>query len=349
MPASKVVFALTSSGKDFFSAMTRVAVASLRISNPGLNILVACDRATDTAMREVDDPLRREADDWLAIDVPDGPAEIRNRHVKTILRLQLDGSFLFLDSDVFVRGDLNELFALDCDIAGAANHSHDSIAGQIWDNDRAMLKSMGWEIGDEVYLNGGVLLFNDTRKAHSLAAEWHHRWSESSRQENYHRDQPALNSALHAVRPNLRVLPHRFNAQIFKAPEVAVDAVIWHYYSSTRRPAMTTYDALVQNVLHSGHIDPEDVRRISQCPHPWIVDDLVDVWAEMAALKKENADLVRHLGSIERAHESLGRDFAKVLSSKSWRLTQPFRAIDALRLRLLSAPDSTTPDGASIK
>ena len=57
-----------------------------------------------------------------------------------------------------------------------------TIARQLWDQDRARFNAMGWKIGDEVYLNGGVLLFNDTPKSHEFSAEWHRRWFEFTRQ-----------------------------------------------------------------------------------------------------------------------------------------------------------------------
>ena len=61
---SKVIFAITSQGNDFYSATTRVAVASLRISNPSLLLVVACDRDTDLALKQERDPLIKEVDEW---------------------------------------------------------------------------------------------------------------------------------------------------------------------------------------------------------------------------------------------------------------------------------------------
>jgi len=129
------VFALTSKGNDYYSAMTRVAVASLRITNPNITITIACDQESDESMRVLNDPLVTEVDNWLPLRTPAGESTYRNRFVKTALRSVINGPFLFLDSDVLVRGDLSELFRTDCDVAGARNHSQGRLSQQIWSED----------------------------------------------------------------------------------------------------------------------------------------------------------------------------------------------------------------------
>lgn len=275
----KVVFVLTAQGNDFFSAMTRVAVASLRVSNPEIRVIIACDSESNDAMHRAHDPLIGEVDDWLPVDTPSGPPGFRNRYVKTKLRFLIDGPFLFLDSDIFVRGDLRELFALDCDIAGARNHSRVAFAEQLWDQDRATLEAMGWEIGNQVYINGGVLFYNDTVITYRFAAEWHRRWLQSYNERNNYRDQPALNSALHAVQPRQNVLLDRYNAQILISPMVAHNAVILHYYSSAGQPAMTSFELLVAKVQQGIKLELHDIRKMIEHQYPWRCENAIDIWA----------------------------------------------------------------------
>lgn len=105
--------------------MTRASIASLRVSNPSVGITIVCDAVSGRALRYSADPLLDEVDDIFISDTPDGSPGYRNRHVKTRLRQIMEGLFLFLDSDTFVRGDLSPIFSLDADIAGARNHSRD--------------------------------------------------------------------------------------------------------------------------------------------------------------------------------------------------------------------------------
>ncbi len=286
--SKKVAFVVTSQGHDFFSAMTRVSVASLRAINPESHVIILCDWQSDEAMQQACDPLIDDVDEWLAVDTPPGDAGFRNRHVKTRLRSLLDGPFLFLDSDTFVRGDLSEIFDLDCDLGGARNHSRKIFTQQVWKQDWATLKEMGWAIDDEVYINGGVLFFNDTEGARTLADEWHRRWLQSANRKDYHRDQPALNSALHAVRPKLSVLPDYFNAQILTAPKAATDAKIWHYYSSAGQKAMTSFDVLVGKVLLGAKIDRKEINKMIDSRHPWRRENLVDAWAAQGLMRRDS-------------------------------------------------------------
>lgn len=330
----RVVFVVTSPGNDVYSAMTRIAVASLRISNPRVTVTCVSDSESDQRMRHSADPLISEVDQWIAMDTPPGDAGYRNRYLKTTLRRALTGPFLFLDSDTFIRGDLEQIFTLDCDVAASPNHSREQFEEQIWAQDQAKLDEMHWKVGHSPYLNGGVMLLNDTGKAHSFADEWHRRWMISSSNGTYYRDQPALNSAIHAVQPNLCVLPDRFNAQILISPEVAVDAVVWHYYSSVKRDAATKYHGLVQDVLENGWIDIDKIRDQVACRHPWIADALIDVWSEVTALRKESVNARRELEGARRDLECARHDLESVLASKSWTLTKPLRALDDLRRQL---------------
>ena len=119
----QAVFSLTTTGTDIYAAMTRLAIASLRQSNPGLAVVVACDNRSLAALKAAASPLLREADRWLDVDVPPGCATFRNRHVKTRLRELIDGRFLFLDSDLFIRGPVVGLFELDADVAAVPERS----------------------------------------------------------------------------------------------------------------------------------------------------------------------------------------------------------------------------------
>ena len=275
---SKVIFAITSQGNDFYSATTRVAVASLRISNPSLLLVVACDRDTDLALKQARDPLIKEVDEWLIVDTPNGNAYFRNRYVKTSLRSFVDGPFLFLDSDILVRGDLKEIFALDTDIAGARNHSRIAFSEQVWAKDSAALDAMGWTIGKEVYVNGGVIFWNDTQGARQFGAEWHRRWLKSFVERGYYRDQPALNSALHDTQPQITVLPDCYNAQIKMNPSMAKDAIIWHYYSAITGRAITAFEVIVAKLLRGNKLDNSVIKKIIAHRHPWRHDFWIDDW-----------------------------------------------------------------------
>jgi hypothetical protein len=272
----KVIFAITSRGNDYYTTMTRIAVASIRLSNPLMHVIVACDPITDINVKRVNDPLISEVDQWLVIDTPSGDEGFRNRFVKTSLRSKVDGAFLFLDSDLFVRGDLSSIFNLQADIAGARNHSREILADQIWYQDQNALNNMEWEVSNEVYINGGVLFYNDTEGAKRFGTEWHRRWLESYDKLNSHRDQAALNYSIHCSKPNLFVLSDIYNAQIKVEPKVALSPIIWHYYSSAADIPQTSFELLANDVLTGKQLRLNSVKQIARAKHPWRRTTFID-------------------------------------------------------------------------
>ena len=285
-----VVFALTSQGNDFYTAMTRVAVASLRQSNPTLRLVVVCDRDTDLSIKLMCNPIVAEVDEWIMIETPTGDPFFRSRYVKTSLRGIIDGPFLFLDCDIFVRGNLDPIFELDADIAGARNHSREAFAEQVWVQDAATLDAMNWPIQKNVYINTGVIFFNDTQGARKLGDEWHRRWSQSFHIRKNHRDQPAFNSAIYDIRPVIAVLPDRFNAQFKATPSVAGDAVLWHYYSSVEDAPHTLFELLVDELINGAKLDRERVSAMIESSHPWRSDNKVDDFAANAVMRRGRFD-----------------------------------------------------------
>lgn len=264
----QLVFALTTTGADIFAAMTRIAVASLRHSNPGLPILIACDRESLAALQRVRHPLIHEADAWLGIETPPGNAATRNRHVKTSLRETVSGRFLFLDSDVFVRGPLEQLFRLDEDIAAAPNHSLRSWREQLPSQDAEVIASLGWQVDPGLYVNGGVIYYNDTPGARRFALAWHRRWKISSQQLGQYRDQPALNAALHAESPRLHVLSHAYNHQVKWNSGWQERPVIWHYNYTSRDELRTSFEMLAAELQHGAKLDMQRIAAMAEQNHP---------------------------------------------------------------------------------
>ena len=77
--------------------------------------------------------------------------------------------FCFIDSDTFVRGDVSPIFSLNVDIAGACNNSRDEFTEQVYEPDAETMASMKWSVGGRVFLNSGVLFYNETPGARRFA------------------------------------------------------------------------------------------------------------------------------------------------------------------------------------
>ena len=265
----KVVYVITSAGRDVYTAMTRVSAASLRMVHSAAKITVACDAATDQAVQAARDPLLGEVDEWLACETPPGDAAFRNRFIKTSLRERISGDYLFLDSDTIVRDDLSPIFKSSGDLAAAPNHSRDHVSGQIWEGDLATLAAMQWAIPPTLYVNGGVMRVSDSDGARRFYRLWHEKWQASYRQLGKPNDQPALNAAIHEVQIACACLPVRFNAQIGAYPVAMRDAAIWHYNASLEWQNYSRIDELIQQAVRSDSVDLRKLEKLVRSQALW--------------------------------------------------------------------------------
>ena len=289
----RIVYVLCSAGRDVYSVMARVSIASVRLTNPSARVSIMCDAVSEAEMRRIDDPLLKEMDDIIVRETPPGDALFRSRFVKTGMRALVDGPFVFLDSDLVVRGPLDDILATTADVAGAPNLVK---GGQISPRERKMVAAMGWSHREDAYINTGVLFFSDSDAAHRFGEDWHRKWLEFHGRGIGHRDQPAFNSALVTVRPRFDVLPNRFNAQV-KAPNESLDgAVIWHYFASMEAAPTTTFELMVRRLLRGEPLDTQGVEDMIRSSHPWRRDRLL--WVNRA----------KTLGMrVHRRLKSLGR------------------------------------------
>jgi hypothetical protein len=283
----RVVYVVTTEGRDMYSVMTRISVASLRISNRSYQIMMVCDPESTAAMQRKRDPLLGDVDEWVTFETATGDAAFRNRFLKTNLRNLIEGNYLFLDSDTLIRGDLSEIFSLTADIACAANHSKHLFERQISEEDKAALKAMEWQTRDDVYVNGGLMLCNDTPGARRFAADWHRRWLACWEWTERYRDQPALNAAIFATGPNMATLSPRFNAQVKTAPETAADAIVWHVYTSLNDRPITAFEVLLKRMLKGGDFAPAEVESMIRRAHPWRRTSWIDDYAAKFVSRKK--------------------------------------------------------------
>ena len=284
-----VVYCITSSGGDLYEAMTRVSLATLRLTNPGARITIACDEQTHQALQASGSQLFHEADEVRGFPTPDGPPTYRNRYVKTQLGRLIDGPFLFLDSDTVVRKPLTPLLDLHCDIAAAPNHSRDTLAEQIWSEDQENLDAMGWQVR-EPYVNGGVIWYGGTLSACRFADSWYRNWLVNFQRTGRYRDQPSFNYTLCSTSClKHHVLEHCWNAQIRKSSSVAHEAIIWHIYFSAAGNPRDHFSLCCQNTKVSRPLNPHSrmVRNLVRASNPQLTNCSPSLWRQWLKAKSQ--------------------------------------------------------------
>jgi len=179
MPSVKYLFILTSSPKDFYCEQTLVAIASLRVHNPGAFVTVLTDDKTVATLTSGSRAALKDSVDELkavTIDERFTPMQ-RSRFLKTSMRNIVEGDFLFLDSDIAVVGDLSIPDEWRGGIYAVLDF-HTNLSKAI--NRKKVLnnaKKLGFSpiLNDQLF-NSGAIFVADTPEMHSFFDKWHELW-----------------------------------------------------------------------------------------------------------------------------------------------------------------------------
>ncbi|WP_339698748.1 putative nucleotide-diphospho-sugar transferase [Algoriphagus aquimarinus] len=270
--------------------MNRLSIASVRASNSGAKITLITDHLSFSILDKSLELLLNEVDEVMVQHTPDGTYAFRSRYLKTSLGTFIDGPFIFLDSDTFVRKNLDSVFDNEFDIAGCKNLNRDNVEDQINVRDLTILKGIGCDLSDRDYINSGVLFFAGTEKSKQFSEVWHQEWLKSYSISNEVFDQPALYSAISKFEINFKILADDFNSQVktrfwfetfdFNSKgysKLEWDSTIWHFYASIDEREITTeFEIEVNKLLVNKSLDQINIQRILKRNHPWRSSNFLD-------------------------------------------------------------------------
>ena len=265
----RVVYVITSDGCDTYANMALGSMLSVRISNPGLDILAVCDQKSALTLSAKKHRLLDVCDEFITVPTPDGEPTFRHRWIKTQLYRYVEGNVLFLDADTLIRDSLAELPRLVSEVGAVANHNGAILSEQIWIDDRQVFEEMGWASNFQAYVNSGVFFFKPYQRVREFFAKWHELWLAGVSANGRLRDQPSLNCAIVLSGVKIKVLPSTFNAQLAKSWNCSSRAVVWHFYAS-EGDAGTLFGSLVEaaNNLSLSHLRHLISRAVAM-PAPW--------------------------------------------------------------------------------
>ena len=248
----KFVYALISSESDYYAEQAALSMHSLRLHNSDAHITLVTDDETLNSLTGGRALVETYIDECIIVNSPEGfSPKQRSRVIKTTLRQNIEGDFLFLDCDTIVTGSLQELESFDCDVAAVyAQHTNTPeyfLVDRHWDSEGQHWHMTEYYNAREVdpaekvkirfHCNSGVMLCRDTEKAHMLFDLWHKYWFESSTKYGYHSDQCDLWRADAVLGGILTELPGIYNCQMIY-PKTALKYIIgckvFHYFSTSR-------------------------------------------------------------------------------------------------------------------
>ena len=186
---TKLVYVLTSNGRDEVSAMLIMSLYSLRLYYKEDIVVIVMDRDTFNSLNDAHSVILEMAKAKV-VDIPEEYNTMqRSRYLKTNLRRIIKGDFLYVDSDTVICGPLQGLDNLPYDLGMIADQNNSvpqRDPGQLELNMQA-----GFDATGQPYYNGGVILVRDTTISHRFFELWFELWLQSVKR-GVSKDQPAL-------------------------------------------------------------------------------------------------------------------------------------------------------------
>ncbi len=230
---TKYLFVLTSSPKDFFCEQTLVAIASLRVHNPGAFVTLLTDDKTAATLVGPRAALKEAVNELkvLTLDEKFTPM-LRSRYLKTVMRNVIDGDFLYMDSDIAIVGDLSIPAEWTGDIYAVLDF-HTNLHKAI--NRKKILnnaKMLGFSpiLNDEIF-NGGVMYAKDSPTAREFFKTWHELWLYCV-SKNFPYDMASLAEANFKFNYITQKASGEWNCQMAYAKKFIPNGKVFHFFGS---------------------------------------------------------------------------------------------------------------------
>lgn len=251
---TKIVYVVVCSEKDQYLEQAAISAFSARRYNPDAEILLLVDDRTNELIHRGRGLIKDYVSEIVEISTPNEyDNKMRSRFIKTTVRKNIPGDYLFIDTDTVITGALDEIDDCNSEVAAVLDlhvHLNETIYLEMV---AFQAEKMGWKITslDYHYYNSGVMYVKDTPMAHDFYDRWHHNWLLKAKHGLY-TDQPALAYANNQCGYIIGELQGKWNCQLFvNGLPYLHNALIIHYFSSgvNKRVKTAPYYFLDSNLL----------------------------------------------------------------------------------------------------
>lgn len=322
---TKVVYVLTSTDCDYYLEQTMISLQSLRLFNKNISVALVVDKRTKDNLVSNRGKILDDVDECIVVDVPKAFSQVQaSRFIKTSLRRQINGDYLFIDGDTVICSDLSEIdrigndlcLVFDCHIRDVRKHQH---IGDIM----RWASQIEWTPRTE-YFNSGVFFVRDSEIAHKFYDQWHKEWLKNC-DNGFPRDQPSMGKADNILGGVLTELSPEWNCQIVENGLAYLDrAKIIHYFSSNNSeknpcPYLLANKQYYRQIRENGYTIPDNIEQMLLNPKALFVDKTTILSGNDTYFF--NTPLIRFLKDIYYSHPST---FDKIQKSAQF-IKHPFR------------------------
>lgn len=249
-------------------AMTHAALLTLRHQHPSVAIRVHVDTPTKRVLDAEYPAIAKDVNELVVVEtgLDDGPAS--SRFIKTQLRKNLVGDFIYLDIDTVVLRDLRGVCDHDRSVAAV---EYDQYSGGRFPKEfLAKFERMGWPPPCDPYLNSGVMFWRDNDEARRLSEAWFQYWVES-RDVMGNTDQPPLHQAIVSTGARVELLREDFNQTIRDCPQKLKVPIVLHFTTGAAlNKSYVLMNYLTRHVAETGRLDVEVLERARRRNDPWV-------------------------------------------------------------------------------
>ena len=262
----KYLYVLTSNEHDYYLQQTLLSMVSLRLHIPNAFISLLVDNRTEASLTGKRSSIIDLVNEFKSIPTEDKfNQKTRSRWLKTSIRQNIEGDFLYIDGDTIIAADLSQLEKMNIDV-GAVLDSHVYLDEYIKYHPARLkdIETLAFSTGVNqkfnlnVYFNGGVLFCRDNKQGHDFFSQWHRLWLQYFEMGGT-QDQPSLNLSNFICGNIIQELDGIWNCQVLDdgGLRYLFNAKIIHYFSS--RPGKKAYipsnDEFIASIKETGIVN----------------------------------------------------------------------------------------------
>ena len=322
---TQIVYALVASPEDTFLEELWASVFSLRIYEPDREVRVLCDEHTAEYARKFPSFIDLLTE-LVVISLPEHyTKKERSRAIKTSIRQNVVGKFLFVDTDTIFAGTLEYIDNLKCELAAVPEY-HSSFSDYPF-RDFVLERSIRFfntDVSDaERWHNSGVLFVNDSPLAYEFYNQWNDNWKYAAFKKGNSQDQPALLKTDKDMGYVIQELPGEYNCQMAMGMKYFADAKIIHYlhFDLLPKPKHPFLDkSIYKQIKEEGGISEKIAYTIRHCKAAFITPScMIDGEAVEFLLSNPGhvfMAIAKHGGWMLSLTNKIAAVFAKILKYK---------------------------------
>ena len=189
----------------------------------------------------------------------------RSRWLKTSMRELIKGDILYIDNDTIIAEDLSSINDFEGDIAAILDDhrylsEYEKYRPSRFREVKRMFKVRNFDnkFDFQIYFNGGILFFRDTKISYDFFKEWHRLWLHCFELDLYS-DQPSLNQANYNLGKPIRILNGIWNCQLMHDGSLQYihDSKILHYFATHvhEKFFLLANNEYIELIKRTGYID----------------------------------------------------------------------------------------------